>query len=304
MSTSLSISFVPKNNEYYSQIYNRLCNWISVKCDTYKVYEILDSSNYTTIEISEVDPIDILASNRSISLDFFFSYEQLIFRGTLWLNGKENNGGYSSKQNGQVYFTFDERDLLGQYRSLLKNKDYEKLKSIEIDLLFSISNLFVEIIEELECFIKYASFYTESGMPTSFTSSMAYLAGYKNLVDDFEKVYVESRTEMSLLEFYNAPIHSQYDIMEIKNTLYYKSFEDERKGSLLSFIESLDIDKINRLKSLEEKDIKKIMETVLLDNRDILFTKLHKGFVLSTYPLIGLWSFYYDFLKEFDKSTY
>lgn len=300
MSTTLNISFIPKKKSDYSEIYQRLSNWMRQHSESFSQTEILDSADYTSYKVETIAPEEILKSNKAVTLSFFLSkYKPLEIRGDLWLYGNRHNGGYPAKRNGNIKFSLDERDVWGIYRrEYLEKGEYEKARDREISVLFEVSEFFIDLVQICEDVIHYASFYTESGMPTPFTSSMAYYSSAKQFVLDYKRIVIESKSNNCLVDFFGREQESNFFTQEILEEDYYKSFYDEQRGNLVSLINVLNLELADFLSKLDEELIMENLQLVLKKNEDVLFNRTNNGFVLCTFPLYGLWTVYFDFLKQ------
>ena len=301
MSTVLSMSFVPINESDYPKIYRRLSNWIEKYADSFNLKEITNTVNYSSNDLGKVEPIDILSSSKAVVGDFFLTrYKPLEIRGGLWLYGEKYNGGYPSREDGSVKISLDERDIWGGlYRNgYLEAKEYEKARDHEISVLFEISEFFNELVVICADLIQYASLYNESGIPTSFTSSMVFFRDYRQIVKEYQRVYIESRSDKPLLDFFTLEGSDYVMSDDIINKTYYEGFTNDRDGSLLDFLESLGTEEIHVLSKLKEDTIAKSLKEILACHTDIIFYEAKFGYTLATYPFMGLWPLYKDLLNK------
>lgn len=300
MSTVLSISFIPRVSSDYPEIFCRLSNWIEKYSDSFCLKEIPDTANYKSNEVKSINPIDILSSSKAVVYDFLLTkYMPLEIRGSLWLYGHRYGDGQLARENGNVKFSIDERYIWGEYRRQnLESKEYEKAREHEISVLFEISEFFNDLVLTCESLINYASIYTESGIPTSFTSSAVFFKDLGDIAKDYQRVYIESRSGKSLLDFFGLK-ESNYEVgYRIINKAYYESFASDNDGNLLDFLESFGLEDAYALSKLENNWIEKNLKAVLLDNTDIIFYEIGSGYTLATYPLLGLWTLYRDLFNK------
>ncbi|WP_281989896.1 hypothetical protein [Aquimarina aggregata] len=303
MSTFLNVSFLPKKKEFYPELFNRLFNWVNQNCRNLEIEEILDSADYTKYSIENVETNRVLMSDMINSV--YFSYHCLNsykLYGWLKLIGNKHGLGHYVRESGNVLFSIGERSIWGSYiRRHLEKEEYEKLEEHKVAVLVGLSGLFNEWIELCEDILQFASFYTEDILRSRITSTMGYYTSYKDLVLDYSRILIESKSDHYFTEFYNDEDKYLENIENLNNIKFYESFNDKKRGDLAQLIGCLDEEVIGELKGLSQEVIKSILEKSLKNNPDIIFTDLKNGFTLSTYPLKSLWTVYYDFLKELSR---
>lgn len=302
MSTILSISFLAKNKDNYLRVYENLNQWVCEKCDVGELNKLYWNS--ATLESNLVDslnPENVIESKNQFALDFTYKknnpYE---INGSLLFSGNDFDYGNEVKNNGNIRIRLNERFIWGSFnRHFSGNEEYEKLVEHRVSVLLGLSELFNEWVDLCEGLLDYASFYTESGVPVGPTSTMAYYRDYDDFILDYIRLLLESKLDLSLIEFYgNEQEYFRKPLGEIKNTFYYESFEEKNGQSLINFINDLSLDNINVLNGLDKQTIKETLENVLKKNHDFLLIRTKEGFTLSTYPLSSLWPIYLEFIKE------
>lgn len=301
MSTNLYVSFIPKKEEQYPVLFNRLLSWVKKKGEDIEIEEILDSSDFTKYKIQEIDPEKIIKSNLINSVGFTYKklkpYELLV---SLYLVGSKRYMGHYSKENGNIYLSICERSIWGWYlRHYLEREEYEKIIEHKVNVLIGLSDLFHEWISLSEGLIKQASFFKEDELRSRVTSFIGYYSNFKDFVIDFTRIVLDSKSNYYFTEYHGKEEEFVKLIGDdIRDKHFYNNFKDNDRGYLLNFINRLDINALELLKNLKSEVIEKKLMSVLKNNNDFIFNKTNQGFIICTYPDNSLWTIYYDFFEE------
>ncbi len=295
------ISFIAKNKQQYSELFNRLFAWVKKEGVDIEIEEILDAADFTKSLIKDIDSSRLLNSELQHIVSFtYLNLKPLEISSKLNLVGDKRGMGIYIKENGNIYFSLNGRNLWGWYeRKYLKNEEYEKIEEHRILLLIGLSELFNELVKLCESLISHGSFFIEGELRTRITSSMGYYNCYKDFVFDYSRVLLDSKSNYYFTEYLGNEKRLLNEInSDIENKIFYNNFKDDVRGDLSNFIKKIDFNSIELLSSLTEKHIEEKLKIILKKNEDVIFNKTKTGFTICTYPNDTLWTIYYDFLEE------
>lgn len=301
MSTVLTTSFISKTEVDELKIFENLYSWLQAETNLYKtsIFEFIIEQR--VIELKSLDLKTIINSKSAICAEFSYEIPPFEFLGSdIQFYGKKYELGFPRKNDGPVNIHLNANDVFRSMRQFVEEKDFEQIEKEHFQILHHMNFIFNEWVEVCGESLLHSGFYIETGLPSAFTCSMIFHSSWNEIINDFFRAYIFSRTAEKMPELYlNFDSHfKDLDNEPIQNRKYYESFKyEESDSNLIGFLELLNFRDLRKLISYKGS-IKELVKAFTLDNPYIIFSERSHGITIATYPMNGLWPLYYMIWKK------